>query len=152
MWATIVAFFNSIFGGKGVVQIGKGQQSASTTGTGSPVLNAGGNINYSALPPVPTAAERDSELLSEVESLMPELIKDIRDLLEQDSLLRDMIVMECSTFVYNWPTPHGMFANDKHPDAVRKFQILESHGLVRKIKPIAYQLSPRFVRMLKEKR
>lgn len=82
---------------------------------------------------------------------MPDVIDEIRELLNGDALLRDIIVLEKSTYEYHYPEPHGRFANNTHADATRKFQILESHGLVRKISSICYQLSPRFVRMLKEK-
>jgi hypothetical protein len=149
MWAEAIAFVKSLFGGKGAIQVGEGQQSASTTGTNSPILNATGNITYTAGSNSPSAAERDAELLAEVQVLMPEIIEAINDLLNEDPLLREIVVQPKSSYAYNWPRPHGMFSDDTHPDATRKFQILESYGLVRKIKPIAYELSPRFVRMLK---
>lgn len=104
------------------------------------------------IPTVPrssSAAERDAELLSEMQELMPDIIDGIRDLLTEDALLREIVVMKRSTYVYNWPRPHGKFCDDTHADATRKFQILESHGLVRKVRAIAYELSPRFVRMLR---
>lgn len=115
-------------------------------GTHLPILNTAGSnpANSRSL-----QVERDAELLAEMQDLMPEIIEGIRDLLTEDALLREIVVMEKSTYAYNWPTPHGRFCDDTHPDATRKFQILESHGLVRKVRPIAYELSLRFVRMLK---
>lgn len=105
-------------------------------------LNLAGSMSSSA-------ADRDAELLAEMQVLMPEIIEGIRELLKEDALLRDIVVMKKSSYAYNWPGPHGKFCDDTHPDATRKFQILDSHGLVRKVKPIAYELSPRLVRMLR---
>jgi nucleoside phosphorylase len=97
-----------------------------------------------------SAADRDAELLTEMQELMPEIIDGIRELLNEDQLLREIVVMEKSSYAYRWPRPHGKFCDDTHPDASRKFQILESHGLVRRVNRICYELSPRFVRMLRE--
>jgi hypothetical protein len=114
-----------------------------------PILNTAGNTTDTAGSRASPAAERDAELLAEMRELMPETIEEISELLNQDPLLRDIVVLERSSFAYNWPRPHGRFCDDTYPEATRKFQILESHGLVRKVKPIAYELSPRFVRMLR---
>ena len=152
MWGQVIDFFKKLLGGEGTSQIGKDQQAVSgtTSGVNSPVITAGGDVNYNVghPAPAPSAAQRDAELLAEMEELMPEIIQGIRDLLTDDPLLRDLVVFERSTICYNIDRPHGKFCDDTHPDARRKFGILESHGLVRQRNKGFYEISPRFVRML----
>ncbi len=152
MWAAFVGWVGKLFSGKSALQIGKDQQAVSgtTSGSNSPMMAAGRDIHYTPpASPAPTQAERDAQLFSEMHELMPEILDAIREVLAEDPLLRTMVVFESSTIAYSCPEPHLLFGNDTHPDAVRKFAILDSHGLVRMRRRGFYELSNRLVRMLK---
>lgn len=48
MWAALIGWIKSLFGGKGAMQIGKGNQAttASSTGDNSPVITAGRDVHF----------------------------------------------------------------------------------------------------------
>lgn len=149
MLVEIATFFKSLMGGKGTLQVGKDQKSGTTAGANSPVMNAGRDVIYQVPPASSARAEQEAELLAELQELMPEILENIRENLKHDPLLSTIIVLERSSIAYNCRAPHLKYADDTHPDATRKFEALERHGLVRKRTSIAYEMSPRFVRMLR---
>jgi hypothetical protein len=154
MWAEIIGWIKGLFGGKGTIQapIGRGNQavSGSTTGPNSPVLTAGSSITYNA---VPASHDPDAEVFAELEDTIPELLSEMQSDLATSPLIRDIIIMQNSDYVYNWPTEHFGFFEDKSPGVLSKLRLFIDHGLLDEVKPdFAYRITPRLVKYLKNRR
>jgi hypothetical protein len=83
---------------------------------------------------------------------MPELLNDLRKVLAERPLLRDVIVLNTKGIPYGWPVPHLLITKDENPNIRMHIAILEGHGLVRDLKGdgFAYRMSERLVHYLKK--
>src|SRR5438034_327666 len=103
-------WFRKLFGDKGTSQIGRGQQvvTGSTAGSTSPVVTAGRDVSFSMS--IPPALEEDKSTFSDLEEMMPEFLEQLRVDLAEYPLCRDIVVLDKSTYVYNYQKGHLMFA------------------------------------------
>jgi hypothetical protein len=129
---------------------GKGNQSA-TTGDDSPVLQVGRDVHFN-VPVQPPVKDEDAETFAELEQTMPDLLNSLRQELAEHPLIRDIIVLDRRSLVYNWPGPHLMYSEDEAPNIRMRMAILEGHGLVRDLKGdgFAYRISEELVRYLEK--
>lgn len=151
MLKTAWEFVKGLFGGKGTLQIGKGNQavSASSTGSHSPAVAAGRDVHFNLhLPP----SDSDAEVFQELEKSMPDLLAELKELLAQDPLIRDIIVLNKKSLVYNWQKPHGRFSADEDPYIRQKVAILENHGLLTPLDStgFAYRISEKLAKYLRK--
>jgi hypothetical protein len=140
--------------GKETIQstTGKGNQavSGSTTGQNSPVLTAESSITYLA---APAPANQDADIFAELEATIPELLKEMQADLVAEPLTRDIIALKSSDYVYNWPTNHFGYFEDKAPGIMGKLRLLIDHGVIEELKPdFAYRITPRLATYLKNRR
>lgn len=79
MWQAVVDFVKGLFGGKGALQVGKGNQSVTgaTSGHNSPIMAAQRDIhvNMPFAPPI----GGDEEVFGDLERDMPDLLKELRE-------------------------------------------------------------------------
>jgi hypothetical protein len=146
----MVDLFKGLFsGGKGPIQMGKGNQSVAT-GDNSPVVQAGRDVHFN-VPIQQPAKDEEAEVFAELEQTMPELLNSLRQELAEHPLIRDIIVLDRKSIEYNWPGPHLMYSEDEAPDIRMQMAVLEGHDLVsdRKGDGFAYRISEKLVRYLK---
>jgi hypothetical protein len=150
MWGWITTAWEGVkglFGGKGTIQIGQGNQAMTV-----------GDIHFHPAAPQP-AKDEDAEMFADLEQTMPDFLKSLRQELAEGTLIRDIIVLDWKSIDYNWPSRHLMYSEDENPDIRMHMAILEGHGLVTDLKgngfayrmPDAYRMSERLVRYLKRK-
>ena len=134
MWQQVAGWFRSLFGGGGPVQIGKGNQAltGTTSGPNSPVITAGRDVHLHGQPS--RANDRPRDEFGELETLMPDLLGELQEDLASHPLVRDMIVLDTKSIVYNWPDPHFKFSADMHPQIWQQVAVLQGHGLLRETK------------------
>ncbi len=160
-WATQLFVRNKGGGPRGDTshQLGAGNQAlrATTSGHGSPVVTAGGDAHVVVLYPGTSPSQSVEDHLEDIESLMADLLDDLREGVFEHPLVRDVVVMSKSSFGYNWSEDHFCYADNTHPDARAKFRLLEDRGLVSVIAPnpspffTAYRLGDELVRLLKRR-
>jgi hypothetical protein len=151
MWQAVVDFVKGLFGGKGTLQIGKGNQAVTgtTSGHNSPIMAAQRDIHVNM--PFTPPAGGDYELFSDLEKDMPDLLREMREDLAEHPLIRDVIVLDKSTFAYNFPDAHLKFAEDTHPGIRQKVNILHDLGLLRQEKEgFYYRITEKFAKYLKK--
>ena len=152
MWSAIVGiigWFKSLLGGKLATQIGSGNQavSGSTTGDNSPMITVGRDVHFNV---AGISQSQPTGVFIELESLMPDLLDTLRARVNDNPLIRDIIVLNRETIGYSWPFDHLLFSADKHPPVWSEIQILENHGLVSEVKDrFAYRMSEELVRYLR---
>lgn len=160
MWEALIGWLKAVlttFGGKGQIQIGKRNKavSASSTGENSPVFIADGDIHVS-MPKVPMSPNLVKDFsatnkFAELEKTMADLLSDLRKILADHPFLRDIIVLDRESIVYNWPNEHLRFSADKHINIWGKILVLTNQGLVSEIKDrFAYRISEEFATYLRK--
>jgi hypothetical protein len=151
MWQAVVDFVKGLFGGKGTLQAGSGNQAVTgtTSGHNSPIMAAQRDIHVN-MPFAPTGGG-DDEVFRDLENDMPDLLKEMREDLAAHPLIRDVIVLGKSTFAYNFPDAHMMFAEDTHPGIRQKVNILHDLGLLREEKEgFYYRIADKLAKYLRK--
>jgi len=152
MWETILLWFKGLFGGpKGTIQIGKGNQATtqSSTGENSPVIKAGRDAHVNILSTI--TPKETVDIYPELENVMEDLLRELRENLVESPFLRDLIVLEKKSIPYGWENKHLLYSEDEQPGIRDKIGVLVNHGCLKEINDrFAYRMSEGFVRYLKK--
>jgi Predicted nucleotide-binding protein containing TIR-like domain len=76
--------------------------------------------------------EEESDAFAELESMMPELLDEMRTDMAEHRLIREIVVLDRKGNVYNGDAVF-IYHREVHPDLDSKLQILENHGLINEI-------------------
>jgi hypothetical protein len=147
-----LSWVKGLFGGKGS-QIGSGNTSqtvtATTSGSYSPVISAGKDLhvhlNAQRLP------QEEGDPFDDCKPIQP-FLTELGESLTEHPLVRDIIVVDTKTIVYNRPNQHLRFSKDEYPSIRETINILEGHDFVRAEKRnFAYRMTEPFVRELRQR-
>jgi hypothetical protein len=107
-----------------------------------------GNLNVEL--PAGSSDRRETDLLAEVEGLMPELLKDLPENLREHPFLRDIVYTRTKGIAYGWPGIHLRFSEDEIPGIRDKLKVLANGGLLAdRGDEFAYKITENFARMLR---
>jgi hypothetical protein len=95
--------------------------------------------------------EKESDAFAELEEMMPELLNEMREDFRNNSLIREIILLDTKGNVYNGD---GVFVyyREAHADLDSKLQILGNHGLIHEITYNSvdrFRLTEEFVKYLR---
>jgi len=106
-----------------------------------------GNLNKGA------SGNEDALGFSDLEQTIPGLLSEMQADLAATPLIRDIIMLDKSTYAYNWPTDHFGFFEDKSPGVLSKLRLLIDHGLLEELKSdFAYRITPELAKYLKQRK
>jgi hypothetical protein len=152
MWKSIWDFVKGLFGSKGTMQIGSGNQAmtASTSGVRAPVIQAGrdAHVHMPINSPSITVQDPFADLEEPVKDLLAELAK----CLVEHPLLRVIVVTHTKTNEPSYTEDFLQLSEDNDPKLRSKIGILVGHGLIvpQDADDYAYRLSEPLVKQLRK--
>jgi hypothetical protein len=134
MWSWITTAWEGVkglFGGKGTVQIGKGNQSA-TVGNGGTVNQIAGDVHHHQAAPEPVKDE-DAEMFVCLEETMPDLLNVLRLQLAEQPLIRNLVIVSPRVDAKNYSTNWIKFSVGDNQNIHLQLKVLENNELVRRV-------------------
>jgi hypothetical protein len=152
-WAAIGCFLKKLLGGGGgTSQYGNRNQvtTGTTSGAGSHVVTAGGNVTIGA--PPPPEIVRDAEVMSELEESMPDLVRDLREALEESPLVRYILVTPTEAFQSVFGKDWFKFSKERYPNIYFYMDILKDYDLVvEEDRNFVYLLTGKLVKLVRRR-